>query len=305
MTELKQISESYVPSVSRARRGMSKPEGTPSKLFNGRDVVWKRVVVAAEDLKKVAVFGENERIQALLSPESVNDITDTMSEYGPDKAAVGRINKDGEIEVGDGSRRLYGSIVKKTPYPIDITDLTDEEMLHLSLTGNIYRQPSVYEHGQRYLNLQESLQLNDTQLVDYLADRGEKVSRRKLSRYIKTAKLPLEVIQAFKIANDCSAEFGEALWRVWDIQDNNGDNTMECRAINIRVNSNLSDPKDIFKALLGDTTKPAATKPAAETLHKLAIVRPMKNGGLAIELDKDIPDHVLAEIKQFIELTLA
>lgn len=307
---MEEIQEQAIPSVGEVRNAQRKAklkaETTTAKLFNGREVEWKRIVVPAGQVEeKTIVFGDNERSQLLLSAESVADITDTLSPYGNDKAAIGRINKDGLIETADGSRRRYACIEKVTPYNIDVTDLTDEEMLHLSLTGNIYRKPSVYEQGQRYINLQESLGLNDSQLEKHLTELGEKTSRRKINRYKFTASLPVEIIQAFEIPNDCSADFGEKLYRVWKDQEENSLPPMEDRAIKIRMNrSEYINPKQIFNALFGEAETTKKINDGIEKLHKHVTAKTLKNGNLSMEFSSDIDAERLAEIKEFIQLNL-
>jgi len=184
-------------------------------LYNGRKVTWRRLIIAPNDVeRKTTVFGGNERVKDLLNEKSLDDIISTLSEYGPDKAAQGRLI-DGIAEIADGSRRNASSILKSTPFTIDVTDLTDEEMLHLSFTGNIYRLPSDYEKGIRYTNLINKFGLNPSSLETFLAEKGEKVSRRNINRCVTTATLPRSLILLFKVPNDLTALSGESIAKAW------------------------------------------------------------------------------------------
>lgn len=208
-----------IPSVARfgQRQTVQQALASPrmADTLRGRPITWELVQVPADKVELATiVWLGNERCQALLKPANLTHITATLGEHGNDEWAKGR-RVNGLIEVADGSCRRAACIEKARPFNILICDeLTDEDMAHLSAVGNQYRQPSPWEKGRHYARLERMLG-SLRQVEQHLREHGERISRRTISRCIKTAELPIEIIQLLdspsSLGPDAGAELAERL----------------------------------------------------------------------------------------------
>ncbi|MCG6220541.1 plasmid-partitioning protein, partial [Vibrio diabolicus] len=121
---------------------------------------------------------------------------------------------NGVLEIAKGSRRRACAVHAGVDLPVLVGELTDEEVMALDRVSNYHLQPSPWERGRRYKKLVDRCgSLRKAEM--YLADVGEKVSRRDISRCIATYLLPVEIIAAFDCPNDLSARAGEELGNLW------------------------------------------------------------------------------------------
>lgn len=213
MNTIKPISQ--IPSVQRFSVRQTVQEAMSTTLvadtLRGRAITWELVQVPADKVELATmVWTGNERCQELLKPENLTHITATLGDHGNDEWAKGR-RVLGIIEVADGSCRRAGCIQEGKPFNILVcNELTDEDMDYLTNIGNQYRQPSPWEKGRHYARLEKQFG-SLRQVEEHLRAQGERVSRRTISRCIKTAELPLEIIALLDSPSSLSAEVGAEL----------------------------------------------------------------------------------------------
>ncbi|WP_434470807.1 ParB/RepB/Spo0J family partition protein [Aeromonas veronii] len=181
---------------------------------NGGTKPFKLVIVPAEQVeKKTMVSPLNERDQHLLTERALSDILPSVRQYGVSEPVMAR-DVNGVLEVAKGSRRRACAVHAGVDLPVLVGELTDEEVMALDRVSNYHLQPSPWERGRRYKKLVDRCgSLRKAEM--YLADVGEKVSRRDISRCIATYLLPVEIIAAFDCPNDLSARAGEELGNLW------------------------------------------------------------------------------------------
>jgi ParB family chromosome partitioning protein len=175
---------------------------------------FKLVIIPAEQVeKKTMVSPLNERDQHLLTERALSDILPSVRQYGVSEPVMAR-DVNGVLEIAKGSRRRACAVHAGVDLPVLVGELTDEEVMALDRVSNYHLQPSPWERGRRYKKLVDRCgSLRKAEM--YLADVGEKVSRRDISRCIATYLLPVEVIAAFDCPNDLSARAGEDLGNLW------------------------------------------------------------------------------------------
>lgn len=181
---------------------------------NGGTKPFKLVIVPAEQVeKKTMVSPLNERDQHLLTERALSDILPSVLQYGVSEPVMAR-DVNGVLEIAKGSRRRACAVHAGVDLPVLVGELTDEEVMALDRVSNYHLQPSPWERGRRYKKLVDRCgSLRKAEM--YLADVGEKVSRRDISRCIATYLLPVEIIAAFDCPNDLSARAGEELGNLW------------------------------------------------------------------------------------------
>ncbi|WP_337843593.1 ParB/RepB/Spo0J family partition protein [Rheinheimera sp.] len=199
--------EALTSSVTMAsvRRRVEQKADALFVVVAGKKIPARRVVIPhAEIEEKTFVFNDNERIQRFLNPKAVADILPSITESGIDKDATAREN-NGRFEVADGSRRRYTAILAGQDYPMLVADLTDEQMLQASRTGNNYKTTSEYEKGHTHQT--ELLTMNVSQCAE-----KNNVHRNIITRRVKTASLPDNLVACFPTLNDLSARMGADIY---------------------------------------------------------------------------------------------
>ncbi|MDL4915973.1 MAG: ParB/RepB/Spo0J family plasmid partition protein [Enterobacterales bacterium endosymbiont of Blomia tropicalis] len=176
-----------------------------------RDVKFVLETVPADTVESAThVWAGNERVQAFLTRDALDDLIPSFLTVGQQTPAFGRRVKD-HIEVADGSRRRMTAILTSSNYRVLVGDLDDEQMDALCKLGNDYRPTSAYERGRRYaIRLQNEFGNNISALAD-----AENISRKVITRCINTSKLPGEVIALFPHPGELSARAGEQLNRLF------------------------------------------------------------------------------------------
>lgn len=200
------------PVVSELSRRVNNMTGdTLEAPICGRMVTFKlKTIPASQVERRTMVWGENERLQELLTETALEDLIPSFMSSGQRLPAFGR-EINGIIEIADGSRRRKTALLTKSDYRVLVGDLDDEQMADLSQVGNVYRKPSAYERGRRYARLLESKFDGN---VSKLAE-AEKVDRKIINRCLNTARLPIEVIKIFDNPSDLSARAGDELHTVY------------------------------------------------------------------------------------------
>lgn len=195
-----------------AQVGGMKSGNTISLPVCGREVTFTLRTIPAEHVeRKTLVWGENERLQELLTETALDDLIPSFVSGGQQNPAFGR-EVTGLVEVADGSRRRKAAILTGSDYRVLVGELDEEQMAALSQIGNDYRQTSAYERGRRYARLLDNKFDGN---VSALAA-AEKKDRKTLMRCINTAELPIEVIKLFTNPSELSARAGEELHKVYE-----------------------------------------------------------------------------------------
>lgn len=283
------------PSINALQQRVNGMTGDSVTLhINGRDVLFKLRVIAAEAVERATmVFSGNERDQELLSENSLGDILPTFKTAGQQFPAIGR-DINGVVEIADGSRRRAAAIMAGRSYRVLTGDLTDDEMKWLTKLGNDYTPPSAYERGKRYARMLKNDYDNN---LSALAT-AEGISRRVLTRYVKTAMLPIEVIKAFSVPNDLSMKGGEALATM--LPEYRDALIAAAKDIAIRrENGEEIDADDVFNELRTVADKKARLAPTVREFGK-GVKAVYKGGKVTVQL-KDAPDTLVKEIERLLE----
>lgn len=172
------------------------------------------VIVPAEYVdRKTMVSPHNERDQQLLTRNALRDILPSVELYGVTEPVMAR-ECMGVYEIAKGSRRRASAILAGKDLPVLVGDLSDDDVIALDRVSNHHLKPSPWERGRRYTRLcDRGMGLREVE--NWLADIGEKVSRRDISRCINTYLLPDTIIAAFDCPNDLSARAGDELGKLW------------------------------------------------------------------------------------------
>lgn len=199
---------------ARVQLGSIKAGTVEMPMPNGGTKPFKLVIIPAEQVeKKTMVSPLNERDQHLLTERALSDILPSVRQYGVSEPVMAR-DVNGVLEIAKGSRRRACAVHAGVDLPVLVGELTDEEVMALDRVSNYHLQPSPWERGRRYKKLVDRCG-SKRKAEMYLADVGEKVSRRDISRCIATYLLPVEIIAAFDCPNDLSARAGEELGNLW------------------------------------------------------------------------------------------
>lgn len=198
--------DSLIARVSAMARG-----NTITLPVCGRDVRFTLETISGDKIETESkVWVNNERDQALLTEEALDDLIPSFLISGQQNPAFGRKVAD-VIEVADGSRRRMTAILTACDFRILVGDLDDEQMDSLSKLGNDYRPTSAYERGHRYMKrLNNEFGGNVSALSE-----AEHISRKIISRCMNTAKLPKELVALFSHPGELSARAGEELSKVF------------------------------------------------------------------------------------------
>jgi len=261
-----------------AMKAAGEPGTFEETIYSGRTVTWRLVRIPAADVEaKTRVWGGNERCADLLSARALEDITSTLGEQGNTEWARGRV-VNGMYEVGDGSRRLAGCILKERPYNLLVADLTDAEMDWYSAIGNRYNPPSAWEKGKRYQRLEKQLG-SQRALETHLQDLGERVSRRTISRCIDTSQLPKEIMLLFSQPGYLTPAQGSALHDRWASMAPDQQDALLLAAIDFHPNpDDQRDPDDEMLAFLMHWAATVSPAPVVTP-----VVRNFKHGKITLK----------------------
>lgn len=262
--------------------------------INGRDILFTMRVIPAEAVERsTMVYTGNERDQDLLTEDSLADILPTFRSAGQQFPGIGS-ELNGVVVIADGSRRRAASILAGRSYRVLVGELSDADMKWLTKLGNDYTPPSAYERGKRFARLLKN-EFNGN--LSALAE-SEGISRRVITRYVKTATLPVEVIKAFSVPNDLSMKGGEALaallpeWRA----------ALITAAVDIaarRKTGEVIEADDVFDELKAVAER-KPKKPATTREFGKGVKAVYKEGKIVVQLH-DAPEHLVKEIERLLE----
>ncbi|WP_217550653.1 ParB/RepB/Spo0J family plasmid partition protein [Pantoea sp. GbtcB22] len=264
----------------------------------GRDVKFTLETVPAGQVEKyTSVWGGNERVQAFLTEEALDDLIPSFLLNGQQNPAFGRLVKDG-IEVADGSRRRMTAILTSSEYRVLTGDLDDEQMDALCKLGNDYRPTSAYERGRRYaMRLEKEFANNISALAD-----AEAISRKVITRCVNTSKLPHDVLSLFSHPGELSARAGDQLFKAFEGKEallNEQAQTLMAG----RKNGLLYDSEEILQDLNKALTKSASLvrEPAIKKDFAAGASVQYKGNKVLFSLDKTkVPESLIARFEELL-----
>lgn len=194
-----------VPAVNRVKITRGDYGNIHKKMVQGKMVTFTyKVIEMGKVEQQTSVFNLNERDQELLNEHGVADILEGIKKNRiNDFEVYARPVRGGSgFELADGSRRRRACILGKAALAMWVANLTDAQMEHLSESGNMHKQASVYERGLVYERwLDEGRYTSVAEIA-----RARKIDRRTVGRCLNAAKLPKWLIGAYRTPNDMSVE---------------------------------------------------------------------------------------------------
>jgi ParB family transcriptional regulator, chromosome partitioning protein len=264
----------------------------------GRDVKFTLDTVPAGQVDVTTrVWAGNERVQAFLTEDALDDLIPSFLLNGQQTPAFGRQVKEG-IEVADGSRRRMTAILTSSDYRVLVGELDDEQMDALCKLGNDYRPTSAYERGSRYaLRLEKEFANNISALAD-----AEGISRKIITRCVNTSKLPHDVISLFSHPGELSARAGEQLYRASEGKEALLAGKTQA-LLTGRKNGLLYDADEIIQELTAALTKD--TSPARVAAEKKQFgpgaIAQYKGNKVLYTLDKTkVPEALIDELEELL-----
>lgn len=264
----------------------------------GREVKFTLETVPAGQVEKTTrVWGGNERVQAFLTEDALDDLIPSFLLNGQQNPAFGRPISGG-IEVADGSRRRMTAILTSSEYRVLTGDLDDEQMDALCKLGNDYRPTSAYERGKRYaIRLENEFANNISALAD-----AEGISRKIITRCVNTSKLPQEVIALFSHPGELSARAGDELFKVFKGKDILL--TEQAQSLMAgRKNGLLYDSEEILQELKNALTKSASRvrEPVTKKDFAPGASAQYKGNKVLFSLDKSkVPESLIARFEELL-----
>lgn len=167
-------------------------------LKSGKSATFTRQLIPHDDIAaRTYVDAQiNGRDQTTLTEESVRDITRTigLQQFFP---AIGR-QKDGHIEVMDGSRRraacLFAGASLEVLVTSDELDISDARQLAADIQ-------TAKEHNLRELGLRFAL-MNENGMSKSDIAKAEGISNAKVTRAFQAASVPAELIALFPVVSE-------------------------------------------------------------------------------------------------------
>jgi ParB-like chromosome segregation protein Spo0J len=165
-------------------------------LSDGVKVYFEHQIIMHSDIASTTFIDErvNGRPQALLSPTNLAVISRSLVEVGQFYPGYGYLdNETGKLGFIDGSRRLKGAEYGGSDYESYITkqQLTLEQLIELRHIIQSAKQPCDYDIGLECKALKEE-GLNGKEIAEKV-----KISESKVSRVLKSAEAPAELLRLF------------------------------------------------------------------------------------------------------------
>ncbi|WP_422452148.1 ParB family protein [Endozoicomonas sp. ALC066] len=238
-----------------------KPQSAPDlsereiTLPDGRVILFSAVHVAADDLEDQTFVNQstNYRDQEMLTMESVSQIRETIKthQWFP---AIGIYNREGLIEVLDGSRRRYSALLEHVGLDMLVADedsgLTEADAKSISLQIQTAREHSIRDLGMRLLPLWNAVggELKQAEIA-----RQENLSIAKVGRALTAARVPSDLVKLFPDPNELSHPDYKKLLKVSE--------QLELKKIELSdLVTTISALRDIKLEECGDALKSDETK---------------------------------------------
>lgn len=169
-------------------------------LKMGRKVSFKLERVPAAEVSNVTFVNQetNGRDQLALTKESLRPIIRTIKfqQFFP---CIG-VQRDGKIEILDGSRRRAAAIIAHTGLDVMVTTdpLSADEARQLAKDIQTAKEHNLREIGLRLLNLKET-GFNQKEIAEL-----ENMSQAKVTRALQAAAVPQELLSLFPVQSELS-----------------------------------------------------------------------------------------------------
>tara|TARA_B100001094_G_C18195024_1_gene810152 strand:- start:5973 stop:6944 length:972 start_codon:yes stop_codon:yes gene_type:complete len=165
-----------------------------------RMVPYELITIAPDQIQETTqVLESNARHQDFLCYESLADITETMKDSGQQFPAIGQ-RKQGSIIVIDGSRRRASCILTNQPFLIYVTDedISEEEAVFQSNTGNAHKPLSVYEQGLQWKSWIDSGNYKDAKSLALSLNKSDSL----VYDAVNAVSIPIQVLKTFPVPGD-------------------------------------------------------------------------------------------------------
>lgn len=194
------------------------------------------------------VWDLHERLESEITEETCKAEIDSFRRQGQLLPALGRRlrgDPDHDIELIYGARRLFVARLLNKPLAVELLDLSDRDgIIAMDIENRQRRDVSPYERGRsisqwlraRYFNSQEDVA------------RALHLSGSQVSRLLRLAELPLEVVEAFGTPNDLCERWGLELVELCASRTNRS--ALLAAAREIKALTARPSPADIYRQLL-------------------------------------------------------
>lgn len=178
----------------------SETAGQIFTLSSGRKAFFTKVTIPADEISEntFVIQETNGRDQSALTPESLKDITRTLSlqQFFP---AIGVRRKEG-TEILDGSRRRAAALICNSSLDVLVTDesLTVSEARALAQDIQTAREHNIREVGMRLLTLKKS-GLSQKEIAE-----DERMSQAKVTRALQAASVSQDLLSLFPVQSELS-----------------------------------------------------------------------------------------------------
>ncbi|AYV23760.1 MULTISPECIES: ParB/RepB/Spo0J family partition protein [Vibrio] len=265
-------------------------------------------IPANEVESKTFVFEENAREQSFLNEHALSDVLATLRDKGQQYPAVGRRQKDGTIEVLDGSRRRMSCILAQKEFLIYVAEnINGDHAKFLSDVANAHKPLSLYEKGKEMLAKLESGEAEDQKALAKMFQCSEAL----VSGALKAADLPLELLQAYPNVSDLGRPTIVRLHKQFSELDGDKQNQLIQRCHQnegyvwqkSRAQGVARITKDVSETLenwMHELAPPKRAKVAKIDLVKGRASYTRKGPNLALNLKK-VDDQTMDEILEFIK----
>lgn len=178
--------------------------------ITGESITWKKVILQAAEIDKTIIKSKyNKRSHKHISRAAVNDILPEIEAQKRNTNFCRGLRNRDKIELLEGMRRCasVNYAVDASLYVWVADSLTEQEQKHYAQSSDVYRQPTQLDIGFSALEVKSEYESRSETIKDYqLADMFS-LSAGKMSESLKSASLPLELIDLFP-----AFEFVGARW---------------------------------------------------------------------------------------------
>jgi ParB family transcriptional regulator, chromosome partitioning protein len=239
--------------------------------------------VVAVDPFRCRMWRGHERLEECINAESCKDEIESFLRHGQRAPVLGRRLSDDathDFELVYGARRLFVARHLNVALSVEVRELTDHgAVIALDIENRQRKELSPYERGRAYrMWIQNGIVASQDDLAQTL-----NISASQVSRLIKLAELPCELVSAFPSPVDICEAWGRVLMDLWSDPTTRPALRAAAQAI---VNEKQSRPPvAVFKRLIA----------AAGEVHRASLV---KVGDARDEVIKDDSGRPLFRVRQ-------
>jgi ParB family transcriptional regulator, chromosome partitioning protein len=197
------------------------------------------------------VWADHERLEEHITDQSCKAEIQSFTERGQQIPALGRRVRDQadpmcEIELIYGARRLYVARHLNMPLRVEIREMSDRDAaVAMDIENRQRLAASPYERGLSYSRwLKSGVFASQDEIASAL-----RISSSQVSRLLKLAHLPTEILGAFESPLDILETWGLDLHQAWqDPQRRSGLRETACA---IRTESPRPEAERVYERLMG------------------------------------------------------